>query len=220
QTCALPIFAAQQAAFRDVLSLARHRTRLSAFQLDGETVVGLATILDEAAKMQRVREEAPEVTPLFADEILTTDLAVEGLDANTAMWLRLRRDRALADEAAYSGLVEARAPDVYRVSQIDRYVSCPFRYFAQHVLRLEEERREGVGLTPLERGSLIHSLLEQFYRRWQDEGHGAVTTANLPEAHALFADVTEAALAGLPAADRDLERLRIAGSIVGPGVAD
>src|SRR5690606_7500896 len=124
--------AAQQAAFRDVLSLARHRTRLSAFQLDGETVVGLATILDEAAKMQRVREEAPEVTPLFADEILTTDLAVEGLDANTAMWLRLRRDRALADEAAYSGLVEARAPDVYRVSQIDRYVSCPFRYFAQH----------------------------------------------------------------------------------------
>ena len=30
-------------------------------------------------------------------------------------------------------LFAARPPDVYRVSQVDRYVSCPFRYFAEHV---------------------------------------------------------------------------------------
>ena len=39
---------AQQAAFRDVLTLARYRTRLSAFQLDGDTVVDLSTMIDAA----------------------------------------------------------------------------------------------------------------------------------------------------------------------------
>src|SRR5690606_4257229 len=106
--------AAQQAAFRDVLSLARHRTRLSAFQLDGDTVVGLATILDEAAGLPRLREELPAPEPVFADEILTADVAPDGLDPDTALWLALRRARPSRDEPAYAGSVAARPPDVYR----------------------------------------------------------------------------------------------------------
>ena len=33
----------------------------------------------------------------------------------------------------------------YRVSRVDRYVDCPFKYFAENVLGLPEEREEDVG---------------------------------------------------------------------------
>lgn len=212
--------AARQAAFRDVLTLARRRTRLSAFELDGETVVGLATILDGAAGLPREREELPDPGPLFADELLTGPVMPAGLEPGIDRWLRLRRRRPALDTPTYSGRVAAAPPDVYRVSRVDRYAACPFRYFSEFVLQLVEERPEAVGLSPLERGSLLHTLLERFYRRWDERGMGAVTTANLPEAHALFAEVTDELLATLPPADRALERMRIAGSIVAPGVAD
>jgi hypothetical protein len=47
-----------------------------------------------------------------------------------------------------------------------------------------------------------------------------VTSANMPEAQALFAVVADALLERLPEADRAVERLRIVGSVVASGVAD
>jgi RecB family exonuclease len=116
--------------------------------------------------------------------------------------------------------VEPLAPERYSVSRVDRYVTCPFKYFAERILRLPEEREDMSGLTPIERGTFLHLLLERFFGRWQEAGHGAITAANLPEAQAMFAALAEEHLAGLPAADRIVERLRVVGSIVAPGVAD
>ena len=106
------------------------------------------------------------------------------------------------------------------MSRVDRYVDCPFKYFSESVLRLREERDELSGLTPLERGTLLHTLFERFYRQWQADGQGAITPATLPMAVSLFARLTDEALRGLPEADRSLERTRLLGSIVGMGVAE
>jgi RecB family exonuclease len=210
---------AQQAAFRDVLTLARHRTRLSAFQLDGETLVALSTLLEAARGLPVVVESLPDIGALFADEILTRDGAAAPMDAEPSAWLAARRVRPELDAPAYSGFVPSPATGVYRVSRVDRYVTCPFKYFAAHVLNLAEEPSEGAGLTPLERGTLLHLLFERFYGRWQELGHGAITDVNMPDAQALFGVITTDLLEHLPPPDREVERLRLLGSVVAPGVA-
>ncbi len=50
-------------------------------------------------------------------------------------------------------------------TQLERYAQCPFHYFLRHVLEVEEaeEPPEEALLTPLERGSLIHTLLRELY---------------------------------------------------------
>ena len=88
------------------------------------------------------------------------------------------------------------------------------------MLRLPEERDEAAGLTPLERGTLIHRLFEQFFQEWEQDPGGAITAATMPAAVARFAALAEVALASMPEADRALERTRLLGSLVGPGIAD
>jgi RecB family exonuclease len=106
------------------------------------------------------------------------------------------------------------------VSKVDRYVDCPFKYFSETILRLPEEREEMSGLTPLERGTLVHALFEEFYRAWQVEGRGTITPATLPDALERFEAIAHAAFARLPAADRALEETRLLGSIVARGIAE
>ncbi len=108
----------------------------------------------------------------------------------------------------------------YRVSQVDQYVTCPFKYFARSVLQLKEEADDASGLSPLERGTLLHALFERFYTRWHAEGRGAVTMESLPDALAVFAEIARDAFQTLSPADRALEETRMLGSIVGRGVAE
>jgi RecB family exonuclease len=112
------------------------------------------------------------------------------------------------------------AAQAYKVSKVDNYLVCPFRYFAASVLRLPEERDEESGLTPLERGMVLHRLFERFYTEWQAAGRGAITADALPEAAELFERLTHDELSTLPEAERALETARLLGSIVGRGVAE
>ncbi len=211
---------AQQAAFLDVLTLARDRTRLSAFQLEGDAAVGLSPLVDHARNLPVEPAPMPPRGDVFPDEVMTGASMPIGLDAETSAWLEARRRRPPISDRAYGGFVAPRAPEIYRVSRVDRYVSCPFKYFSEFVLRLPEEREDSTGPTPLERGTLMHSLFERFYDRWQHAGRGAITTDTLPEAIAWFEEIAEEALAGLPEADQLVERMRLLGSIVTRGIAE
>jgi RecB family exonuclease len=212
---------AQQATFRDLLSLARRTTSLHAFQLEGDAIVALSPLVDAARDWSSRRVEAAPVRAVFGDELLMRDWEMPlAIEAGSAAWLDLRRRRPALDDAAYSGLVGAQPPQVYRVSRVDRYVDCPFKYFSESVLQLAEERDESAGLTPLERGTLMHSLFERFYQTWQGRGHGTITAQILPEALTLFGEIAREALAGLPGADAALEEARLLGSIVDRGVAE
>jgi RecB family exonuclease len=212
---------AEQAAFRDLLGLAAGTVHLHAFQLEGDSVVALSPILDAARRLPSREEPAVMRRRIFSDELLTATPEIP-LAAGTAMgdWLPARAARPPLSRPDYSGAVDPQAPQSYRVSRVDRYVECPFKYFAESVLGLPEEREEMSGLTPLERGNLIHKLFERFYQAWQQDGLGAITAATLPEALARFTRLTHEALAGLPEADRALEETRLLGSIVARGIAE
>jgi RecB family exonuclease len=108
----------------------------------------------------------------------------------------------------------------HAVSHVERYLECPFKYFASRVLQLEEERDDQSGLTPQERGQLLHDVFERFFRAWHDAGHRAITGSNLATALELFERIADDRLAALPESDRSLERTYLLGSAVAAGLAE
>ena len=72
-------------------------------------------------------------------------------------------------------------------SQIESYLECPYKWFAQRRLRLED-LDEGFG--PLEMGDFAHNALHSFYKHMsEDLGEAKVTPQLLAQARELMADV-------------------------------
>jgi RecB family exonuclease len=212
---------AQQAAFRDLIGLPARTLQLHGFQLEGDAVVALSPMVDIARGLTAIPGQAGATRLVFADEVLTMSPPIAaGLAEDAARWLELRVRRPPLTDRRYGGFVAPQASQVYRVSRVDRYVDCPFKYFSENVLGLPEEREEASGLTPLERGTLVHELFERFYRTWHAERGCAVSPATLPHALELFGRLTREALSQLPEADRALEETRLLGSIVARGMAE
>ena len=232
---------ADRATFADLLTLPSQTLRLSAFQREGDSIVGLSPMLELAREIPARAVELKATSPLAGTAVSDVEKpavtevgapAVSGVDppavsaaeppavSEVEPWLLARRARGALTEPKFAGSVGPQPPVRYRVSRVDHYVDCPFKYFAENVLGLPEEREEAAGLTPLERGMLVHKLFEDFYRSWMADPGGAITAELLPEALVRFAQLTEATLASLPEADRALERTRLLGSLVAPGIAD
>jgi ATP-dependent helicase/DNAse subunit B len=105
------------------------------------------------------------------------------------------------------------------VSRLERYLDCPFRFFASEVLRLEEQPEDEDTRTPLERGRFLHELFERFFAEWQRRGHRRIDASSMTEARELFTTICEDALRQLSPSEAVLERTRLLGSAVGPGIA-
>ena len=75
---------------------------------------------------------------------------------------------ALAGEGGFHRTLR-RAP--VSATSLENWGTCPFRYFLGHVLRLSalETPEETTSITPLERGSLIHRILERFMKQVNGE---------------------------------------------------
>ena len=63
-------------------------------------------------------------------------------------------------------------------------------------------------------------MFERFFSEWQCRGYGAITAARLEIARTLFAEIVEDRLATLPETEAAIERTRLLGSPVAPGLAD
>ena len=57
-------------------------------------------------------------------------------------------------------------------TSLENWATCPFRYFLGQVLRLSapEQEEEGESISALERGSLIHLILERFIKKVGEDG--------------------------------------------------
>lgn len=89
--------------------------------------------------------------------------------------------RRMADGAASCGF----APSP---SQVETYLDCPYKWFAQSRLNVEM-LDEGFG--PLERGSYAHAVLQEFYRRFQQIGYSKVTWDTIDQARELMREVAD-----------------------------
>ncbi len=213
---------AARARFQDLLTLPSARLSVSTFTLEDDAIVPPSPFLEELETSTLALEISPPrpAARVFVHEALSARAAVAHvLGPGPGAWLALRSSRSAPGDDRFHGETGARAPGEYAVSSVERYLDCPFKYFAAHVLRLQEERDDQSGLTPQERGQFLHSVFEQFFTEWRAAGRRAITTANFDDARAMFARVAEARLAALGETDRALERNYLLGSAASPGLA-
>ena len=214
--------AAERASFVDLMRSPRAHVSLSAFSLEEDSLVDPSSLLDEAprAGLSALALRVP-ATDVFAREALALrPVPMDALDESAASWARLRTSRPDFSQREFHGYTHPPAARAWSVSALDLYGQCPFKFYSRYVLKLGEEREEEDGLTPLERGRLIHEVFETFYREWQDRGHRSVTADRLDQARALAEEVLARHLKRLPASLAAIERTRFLGSPVAPGLID
>ncbi len=134
-------------------------------------------------------------------------------DARACARAQTRRQRFRGEAGAWT------LPRV-SVSRLERYLDCPFRFFASEVLRLEEQPEDEDTRTPLERGRFLHELFERFFSEWQRRGHRRIDSGVVAgsAANSLLSCARRRS-PRLSPAEATLERARLLGSAVSPGIA-
>ncbi len=67
-------------------------------------------------------------------------------------------------------------------SRLDVVIQCPYRFFAQSLLRLDDLDIDDVRLSPLERGNLLHDIVDRWYRRLRTVADVELTQSGLRSA--------------------------------------
>ena len=215
--------AAGDARFLDLLTSASRRTSVSTFTLDEDAIVSRSMQLDEIprARLSTVVREPFEDARVFADEALSLEpVAFDPFQGDARSWAEMRTKRSPADAPDFHGAVRGLPPRAWSVSAIETYLDCPFKFFAQHVLKLEEEPEDQEVMDPRRQGHFVHDVFERFFAAWQGAGHRAVTPENLDAAREMFTAVVDRALERLPIAEAGLERTRLLGSPAAAGLGE
>lgn len=214
--------AANRAAFIDLLQSASVYVSLSSFALEDDALVERSPLVDMAdrAGLTSVALDPPRALVFTREALAARPVPAAVVAEPAASWLRLRQSRPDLRSPEFHGAALPPAPRAWSVSALDQYAQCPFKFYARYVLGLGEERPDEEGLTPLERGRLIHDVFEAFYTQWQSRGQRSVTADRLDEARALAEGILAAKLAALPVTDQTIERTRFLGSPVAAGLID
>jgi RecB family exonuclease len=214
---------AATAAFVDLLRSSSERVTLSTFTLDDEALVEPSSLVDDVGRARLAIDEVeiPKAARVFLDEALSLDPpAIDAFEGDARRWASARLARTAAADARYHGQAGPQRSRQLSVSAIETYLTCPFKFFAQYVLRLEEEPDDDEVMDPKKQGQFIHEVFQSFFATWQARGHRAITPDNLDTARAIFAEIVETHLAPLPPDEAALERTRLLGSPVAAGLAE
>jgi ATP-dependent helicase/nuclease subunit B len=231
--------AASDARFLDLVASASKHTIVSTFTLDDDALVSRSMQLDEIprARLSAVTRKPTDDSRIFIDEALSLDPpALDALQGTARAWAALRMSRSSAEAPQFHGQVGQVGrggqvgqigpdpPDLLgparAVSALETYLDCPFKFFAQHVLRLEDEPEDEEVMDPKQQGRFLHEVFETFFKTWQASGERAITPGNLDRARELFTAVVDSALERLPVAEAGLERTRLLGSPAAAGLGE
>jgi ATP-dependent helicase/nuclease subunit B len=214
---------ASAAAFVDLVRSPSDHVIISTFTFDDEALVEPSSLVEEleSARLTVVKPVVKEDARSFLDEALSIDpVQLEPLDPDAREWAVVRAERSSSALASYHGAAGPQPPQAWSVSAIETYLTCPFKFFARYVMRLDEEREDEDVMDPMQQGLFVHKVFEAFFTTWQSQGHRGITTTNLDAARRLFAEVVEAQLRTLPEAEAALERTRLLGSPVAAGLGE
>jgi RecB family exonuclease len=87
---------------------------------------------------------------------------------------------------------------------LERWTTCPYRYFLANVVRVEatEKPEEEWTITPVDRGSLVHQVLEEFFRERRDQGRSRPDEPYSATDHARLEEIASALINDLEAQGR------------------
>jgi RecB family exonuclease len=214
---------AEDARFLDLAASASERVVLSTFTLDDESLATRSVQLDDVARARLtvLQDGGDDGTRIFADEALAADPpSLAALDSTVRGWAEMRMARPPSHLDGFHGYIGPQGPRAWSVSALETYLGCPFRFFAQHVLKLDEEPDDEEVMDPRQQGLLLHEVFERFFAAWQAAGHGRVSSQNLDAARALFVEVVDRALTSLPETEAGLARTRLLGSSAASGLGE
>ena len=219
---------ASAAAFLDLVRSPSRQVIASTFTFDDEALVEPSSLVEElaGAGLSAIDEVEVENAPLparrvFVDDALSIEpVQLEALDPDAREWAVMRIARSGGADVRYHGAAGPQPPRAWSVSAIETYLTCPFKFFAQYVLRLEEERADEEVMDPKTQGRFVHEVFEAFFSMWQSRGYRAITVTNLDVARHLFEEIVAERLKPLPEAEAALERTRLLGSPVAAGLGE
>ena len=215
--------AGERAAFQDLMGLARREVHLSTFELENDSIIGPSVFLEDADRLgfRTLVPPAHAHGRMFVYEALATQpVEPSAVEGEASAWLAVRTGRSEAGANQFHGAAASYKPAAYSVSSLERYLQCPFQFFSERVLRLEEDPEDEATLNPKELGIFVHEVFQKFFEEWNRQGHLGITPDNLPQARAIFSEVIEPLLATLPEDEAAVQRTRLLGSAADEGLAE
>ena len=215
--------AAERAGFRDLLHLPGSRVVVSAFTLEEDAIVEPSPFLEDLteSRLEVIREMAGSPTRVSLQDALTGDpVCLDAVTGDTRRWLDLRLARTSAADPRFHGQAGPAGLASYKVSSLDRYVECPFIFFAEQILGLKDDPEDEDSLGPREQGRIVHEVFQKFFEAWQTAGHRAITADGFDLARRFFAEAVELGLSSVGDSDAAIMRARLLGSPVAPGFGD
>ena len=212
-----------RSAFGDLLRLPSQRLVGSTFTLEDDTVVSASPFLEdvERAGLDTARGHGRARPRTFEWEALGFDpVRFDRLGPDAARWGEFRLRAPSTRDARHRGATTGHVASAFSLSALERYQDCPFKFFAADVLKLEEGIDDEPALSPRARGRFIHEVFQRFFEAWDRQAGGTIDPARIDEARALFGHIAEPLLSALPDAEAALERTRLFGSAIAPGLVD
>jgi RecB family exonuclease/inactivated superfamily I helicase len=215
--------AGERAAFQDLLRLPRRQVHLSTFELENDAIIAPSVFLEDVERvgLRQVDPPSHASARLFVSEGLAMEpVAPAAVQGEASAWLSMRAGRSEFSGGRFHGAAEAHRPAYYTVSSLERYLECPFRYFSEKVLKLEEDPEDEVAMTPQELGIFVHKVFEAFFSEWTRLGRGGITPENLSDARTVFRTIVEPLLGTLADDEAAVQRTRLLGSAADEGLAE
>ena len=211
-----------RARFKDLLRLPRHRVVVSTFVLEDDLPVAPSPLLDELSEsgLQPLPVESDAHRVFDYEALALEPIVCDWLEAPTREWAEARLIARSPSLPRYHGATAGAPVDAYSLSALEKYLDCPFQYFASRVLRLEEPVDDEEVLSPRARGQFVHEVFQHFFEAWDEAGLGSIGVDTLERARGMFLEVAERLLGRLPVADAALERTRLFGSAAAVGIGD
>lgn len=209
------LLASERGRFRSLLDLGAKDVVLLRHQLEDEIPTVASPFLEEVESWLDEHGQGTSNANIDAD-------AVRALVVTRSEALRLGLVEPAASPArdrrpGYVGALTV--PDPVSPTALELYLRCPFKYFSRYLLGLEEEEDVDQMLTPLERGRLLHDLLQEGFEAW-DAGAEAprpITPETYAEALATFRAI---AMKKVPPEHRRVELARLFGGAGEPGAVE
>jgi RecB family exonuclease len=211
-----------RAAFADLLRLPLRRLTVSTFALEADALVSASSLLDELSRagLDAV-EDAPAAGRVFEHEALGIDpVDARGLAPAARAWAAIRLAGTSLAASRFRGSTDGHRARIHSLTSLERYLDCPFKYFAADVLRAEEPPDDQSAPSPRARGRFIHEVLQKFFEAWDGTGAGPITVETFDRAREVASRVAEPLLGSLGEADAALERARLFGTAISTGLID
>lgn len=123
--------------------------------------------------------DVKELPEIIADTWNYSQHANNVMQQTQSYQLPREYEGVLQDAQIKAELAHRYGPDhVWSASRLNKYANCPYGFYAEHVLKLEARDDPEEGINAMQRGRILHAVLEHLYKRLAGDGIPP-TTPNL-----------------------------------------